>query len=48
MYKSIFAIIFALLLQSAVSDIKCHDPQHGFYMSYGAMGKRDTLGNLFT
>lgn len=31
-----------------LADLHCTDPQKGFYMSYDAISKKDTMQNLFS
>ena len=42
----IFGLLLSLTLQLQANDLKC-GPQKSFYMSYDAMGKRDTISNVF-
>ena len=36
-----------LLVWDCQAEQTCLEPQKGFFMSYNAMSKRDTLANLF-
>ena len=47
MKKSFFSsFILTFLLLAALVNAQC-DAQKGFFMSYKAMSKRDTMQNLF-
>lgn len=45
----LFLVVFVLsvLIGSSKADMHCTDPQKGFYMSYNALSKRDTMTDLF-
>ena len=42
----ILGLLLSLTLQFYATDLKC-GPQKSFYMSYDAMGKKDTISNVF-
>lgn len=40
----LFAILMILIcIYTTNADLHCTDPQKGFYMSYNAISKRDTM-----
>lgn len=41
-------LLLFLCLTQVASDLHCLDPQKGYYMSYNALSKKDTLPTLFT
>lgn len=41
-------LMILLCVAPAMCDLQCADPQKGFYMSYNALSKKDTMQNLFT
>lgn len=49
--KAFHSLCVVLLVAACVhvgsADLKCTDPQKGFYMSYNALSNRDHLGDLF-
>lgn len=52
-YSSMNSLIFTIFLlclcaTPILSDLQCTDPQKGFFMSYNAISKKDTMQNVFT
>lgn len=40
-------LLLVLCLTQVTSDLYCHEPQKGYYMSYNTLSKKDTMPTLF-